>query len=46
LSENSDFRGVGFLRDLGEPFGDYKATVFPKRFGSNGFFIAKIKRDG
>lgn len=44
LKENPDFEGVSFLEDLGEPFGDYKATVFPRHFASEGFFISKVRR--
>ena len=44
LSENKNFEGVGFLTELGEPFGSYKATIFPEYFNCEGFFISKIVR--
>lgn len=44
LSERPDFIGESFLEHLGSPFGGYKATVFPRHFKSDGFFISKIKR--
>lgn len=44
LEEHSNFKGVSFLEELGEPFGGYTASIFPKHFGSDGFFIAKIVR--
>lgn len=42
LSEHDEFEGVPFLER--EPFGDYKATILPEHFGSDGFFISKIRR--
>ncbi len=42
LGNHPEFKGVGFLEELGEPFGGYKATIFPKHFGSDGFFISKL----
>lgn len=45
LNEHKDeFEGVSFLGEFGKPFGNYKATIFPKYFGSDGFFISKIRR--
>ncbi len=44
LAEHDDFEGVEFLAPLGEPFGSYKATLFPRFFGSDGFFISKVRR--
>ncbi|MGN0613060.1 MAG: 16S rRNA (cytosine(967)-C(5))-methyltransferase RsmB, partial [Porcipelethomonas sp.] len=44
LSEHSNFEGISFLEHMGEPFGSYKATLFPENFGSDGFFISKIRR--
>lgn len=35
---------VNILSELGEPFGNYKATIFPYFCNSDGFFIAKIKK--
>ncbi len=46
LREHENFEGVSFLEELGEPFGEYKATLFPRFFGSDGFFISKIRRIG
>jgi 16S rRNA (cytosine967-C5)-methyltransferase len=44
LSEHKNFIGVSFLESFGKPFGDYKVTLFPEQFNSDGFFISKIKR--
>ncbi len=44
LHTHLDFVGVSFLEELGGPFGDYKASLVPADFGSDGFFIAKLKR--
>lgn len=44
LKDNKDFKGVPVLSEMGEPFGNYKATIFPYHFGGDGFFIAKIRR--
>ena len=44
LENNKDFEGVPVLAEMGKPFGDYKATIFPYHFGGDGFFIAKIRR--
>ena len=44
LSEHKNFDGISFLEDMGEPFGNYKVTLFPENFASDGFFISKIKR--
>lgn len=41
-----EFEGIPFLSELGEPFGNYKATVFPHHFNGDGFFISKIRRIG
>ncbi len=41
-----EFEGIPFLSELGEPFGSYKATVFPHHFNGDGFFISKIRRIG
>lgn len=42
LENNPKFKGVSFLEDYAEPFGTYKTTLFPKHFGSDGFFISKF----
>lgn len=44
LEKNSDFEKVAILPQLGKPFGEYKATIFPNYCNSDGFFIAKIRR--
>lgn len=44
LRGHRNFEGVSFLEELGQPFGDYKAVLFPDNFGSDGFFISKIRR--
>ncbi len=44
LENHGDIEGVSFLENLGEPFGNYKATIFPDYFGSDGFFISKIRK--
>lgn len=44
LMENKNFEGIKFLEELGTPFGDFKVTLFPEDFNSDGFFISKIKR--
>lgn len=45
LSEHENFEGISFLEDMGKPFGNYKVTLFPENFASDGFFISKIKRN-
>ncbi len=44
LKEHKSFKGISFLESYGEPFGGHTATLFPKHFGSDGFFIAKLIR--
>lgn len=44
LQQHPEFEGVSFLGSLGAPFGDYKVTLDPGCFGSDGFFMAKLKR--
>jgi 16S rRNA (cytosine967-C5)-methyltransferase len=44
LKNHPETEPVNFLENMGEPFGGYKASVFPKYFGSDGFFISKIRR--
>ena len=41
---SDEFEGKSFLTDMGEPFGSYKATILPRHFNSDGFFIAKLVR--
>ncbi len=44
LENNPDFYGVPFLEECGEPFGNYSVTVFPKHFGSDGFYICRMMK--
>jgi 16S rRNA (cytosine967-C5)-methyltransferase len=44
LKNHPELEPVGFLENLGEPFGSFKASIFPKYFGSDGFFISKVKK--
>ncbi|MED9891568.1 16S rRNA (cytosine(967)-C(5))-methyltransferase RsmB [Ruminococcus champanellensis] len=44
LQQHPEFEGVSFLETLGEPFGNWKVPLHPGCFGSDGFFMAKLKR--
>jgi len=44
LENHSELEPVSFLEELGEPFVSYKASIFPKYFGSDGFFISKVRK--
>lgn len=44
LTNHPELEPVDFLRQLGGPFGSYKASIFPKHFGSDGFFISKVRK--
>ena len=44
LKEHSDFSGV-CINDKYERLSDWCATIIPEYFNSDGFFIAKLKRD-
>lgn len=44
LAENSEFEGVSFLEEAGEPFGGYKAVLGASGPDCDGFFISKIRR--
>ena len=44
LQQHPEFEGVPFLESLGAPFGNRKVTLDPGCFGSDGFFMAKLKR--
>ena len=44
LRAHPELEPVDFLTQLGEPFGSYKASIFPKYFGSDGFFISKVRK--
>lgn len=46
LRKNRDFEEVPFLKNIGKPFGSGRVTVFPKDFGSDGFFICKFIKKG
>ena len=43
LRENPNFQGVPVYEKFPE-LSDYKATVIPEYFNSDGFFISKLKR--
>lgn len=44
LENHSEFKGIEFLKEYGKPFGTYKASIFPAHFGSDGFFISKLRK--
>lgn len=44
LENHSEFQGVEFLKNLGEPFFNFSAVLSPEYFCCDGFFISKIKR--
>ena len=44
LENHPELEPVNILEELGEPFGSYKANIFPKHFGSDGFFISKVRK--
>lgn len=44
LSEHSGFEGYDISAEWGQPFGSYKATIFPRHFGSDGFFICRMRK--
>ncbi len=44
LSRHSEFEGVSFMEEYGDPFGGYKVTLGADSLDSDGFFISKIKR--
>lgn len=44
LERNPQFKEIPFLENIGGPFGKGRATVFPKDFGSDGFFICKLRK--
>ncbi|MBE6859827.1 MAG: 16S rRNA (cytosine(967)-C(5))-methyltransferase RsmB [Ruminococcus sp.] len=44
IENHPEIEGVSFLEDFGEPFGSFYASIFPKYFGSDGFFISKIRK--
>lgn len=43
LDEHNNFKPVSIMEEYGNS--GYKATIFPKNFGSEGFFISKIRKD-
>ncbi|MBQ8569224.1 MAG: 16S rRNA (cytosine(967)-C(5))-methyltransferase RsmB [Oscillospiraceae bacterium] len=44
LSEHDEFEGYPFYEEMGEPFGKYSVTVFPRHFGGDGFYICRMRR--
>lgn len=44
LNKNTQFEGVSLSDKYSQKFKDYKATIFPSDFNSDGFFISKIRR--
>ncbi len=44
LAENPNFEGVKIFPERGKPFGDFKVTITPEAFNSDGFFLAKIRK--
>lgn len=44
LKNHPELEPVDFLKQFGEPFCGYKASIFPCHFGSDGFFIAKFRK--
>ncbi len=44
LKRNPQFTEISFLENIGKPFGNGRATIFPKDFGSDGFFICKFRK--
>lgn len=44
LEEHTEFEAIPFLENLGEPFGTGMVTLVPAFFGSDGFFIAKLRK--
>ena len=45
LKKHTEFELVPFLENLGEPFGTGMVTLVPAFFGSDGFFIAKLRKN-
>ncbi len=44
LENHPELEPVSFLEELGGPFGSYKASIFPCHFGSDGFYISKVRK--
>jgi len=44
LENHPELEPVDILPQMGELFGSYKASIFPKHFGSDGFFISKVRK--
>lgn len=44
LANHPELEPVSFLEELGQPFGSHKASIFPCHFGSDGFFISKVRK--
>ena len=45
LEKHTEFELVPFLENLGKPFGTGMVTLVPAFFGSDGFFIAKLRKN-
>lgn len=46
LAEHSDFEPMEIMGEYGDVSCGHKATIFPKHFGCEGFFISKIRKVG
>lgn len=44
LANHPELEEVPFLENIGVPFGEGRASIFPKYFGSDGFFITKVRK--
>lgn len=44
LKNHPEIQPETFLENFGEPFGSFKASIFPRFFNSDGFFISKIRK--
>lgn len=44
LANHPELEEVPFLENMGAPFGQGRASIFPKHFGSDGFFITKVRK--
>ncbi len=44
LANHPELEEISFLESLGSPFGKGRASIFPKYFGSDGFFITKVRK--
>lgn len=46
LAEHNDFESVNIMEEYKDIADGHKATIFPKHFGCEGFFISKIRKVG